>query len=190
MAYNTRAGSEPTELSSTPIWARIALGVVLIIAGIIVLGDVVVATVISAKIIGAIAIVGGAFEVVNAFWTKGWGGFLWQILLGLLYIAFGVVLFTQPVAGALVLTYVLGLVLVASGIIRVVLSFRLWQEAGWIMLLSGLLGIAAGVVILTGFPATGLWVIGFVLGVDLLFHGLAWIMYAVVPGNRTALQRP
>ena len=189
-AYNTRAGSERTQLSSTPIWARVALGVVLIIAGIIVLGDVVVATVISAKIIGAIAIVGGALEVIHAFWTKGWGGFLWQILLGLLYIAVGVILFTQPVAGALVLTYVLGLMLVASGIIRVVLSFKLWQEAGWIMLLSGLLGIAAGLVILTGFPVTGLWVIGFVLGIDLLFHGFAWIMYALVPGNGTALQRP
>jgi uncharacterized membrane protein HdeD (DUF308 family) len=188
--YNTRAGSDPNALSSTPIWARVALGIVLIVAGAIVLGDVALATLISAKIIGAMAVVVGAFEVVHAFWTKGWGGFLWQILLGLLYIAFGVTLFTQPVAGALALTYFLGFMLVASGIIRVVLSFKLWQEAGWMMLLSGLLGMAAGLVILTGFPATGLWVIGFVLGIDLVFHGVAWILYALAPGNQTILQRP
>jgi uncharacterized membrane protein HdeD (DUF308 family) len=173
-AYNMRAGSEPNELSSTSTWVRIALGIALIIAGAVVLGDVALATVISAKVIGAVAVIAGIFEVAHAFWTKGWGGFLWQLLLGLLYIAFGVTLFTQPVAGALVLTYFLGFMLMASGIVRVVLSFTLWQEAGWMMLLSGLLGIAAGFVILTGFPATGLWVIGFVLGVDLVFHGLAW----------------
>jgi len=189
-AYNMRAGSEPNELSSTSTWVRIALGVALIIAGAVVLGDIALATVISAKVIGAVAVIAGIFEVVHAFWTRGWGGFMWQILLGLLYIAFGVTLFTQPVAGAVVLTYFLGFMLVASGIVRVVLSFKLWQEAGWMMLLSGLLGIAAGFVILTGFPATGLWVIGFVLGVDLVFHGLAWILYALVPGDGAAIQRP
>jgi hypothetical protein len=46
--------------------------------------DVVFATIISVKFIGVTAIVAGAFEIMHAFWTKGWGGFLWQILLGAL----------------------------------------------------------------------------------------------------------
>lgn len=184
--YDTRSGAALHELSSPPTWARIPLGAAFILAGMVVLGDVALATVISAKIIGLVAILAGAFEIVHAFWTKGWGGFLWQILLGLLYAAFGAALFTQPVTGALALTYFLGFILVASGVVRILLSFRHWQDAGWIMLLSGLLGIAAGVVILTGFPATGLWVIGFLLGIDLVFHGFAWILYALMPANRAA----
>jgi uncharacterized membrane protein HdeD (DUF308 family) len=184
--YDTRSGSALHELSSTPIWARILLGAAFIFAGLVVLADVALATVISAKIIGLVAMLAGAFEIVHAFWTKGWGGFLWHILLGLLYGAFGAALFTQPAAGALALTFFLGFVLVASGVVRVLLSFRHWQDAGWIMLLSGLFGAAAGLVILTGFPATGIWVIGFLLGIDLVFHGFAWILYALVPANRTA----
>src|SRR5207249_4881569 len=82
-------------------------------------GDVMLVTVISTIFIGWVAIIAGAFEIVHAFWTKGWGGFVWQVLLGILYIAFGVVLVGQPVASALILTYVLGMMLLISGLVRI-----------------------------------------------------------------------
>jgi uncharacterized membrane protein HdeD (DUF308 family) len=37
------------------------------------------------------------------------------------------------------------------------------------------MGILAGLVIWTGWPASGLWVIGFVIGLDLLFYGVWWV---------------
>jgi uncharacterized membrane protein HdeD (DUF308 family) len=153
----------------------------MIAAGILVLGDIMLVTLISTIFIGWVAIIAGAFEVVHAFWTKGWGGFVWQILLGILYVAFGIVLVSQPVASALILTYVLGLVLAVSGFVRILLGITHWREAGWIMLLSGVFGVLAGVVILTGFPMTGLWVLGFLLGFDLIAHGLGWLAYAWKP---------
>jgi uncharacterized membrane protein HdeD (DUF308 family) len=175
-------GTPPRDLSMPPTWARVALGLVLIVAGLVVLGDVALATVISTLFIGVVAIVGGAFEVVHAFWTKGWGGFLWQILLGVLYVAFGVVLVSQPLAAALVLTYVLGLLLLMSGLVRIALGITHWREVGWIMLLSGIFGVFAGLVILTGFPTTGLWVLGLVLGIDLISHGAAWLTFGWLTG--------
>ena len=184
--YDNSSGLRSGNLSAPPFWVCILLGIVMILAGIIVLGDVVLVTVISTVFIGAAAIAAGAFEVIHAFWTKGWGGFIWQVLLGILYIAFGVVIVSQPVTSALILTYVLGLTLLLSGVVRILLGFSHWKEAGWIMLLSGLFGILAGLVILTGFPKTGLWVLGFLLGVDLLTHGLGWLTYAWQPAARTA----
>src|SRR4029453_476555 len=106
-----------TNLPAPPLWVCVLLGLVMIVAGIFVLGDVMLVTVISTIFIGWVSIISGAFEVVHAFWTKGWGGFIWQVLLGILYIAFGVVLVGQPVASALILTYVLGLGLLFSGIV-------------------------------------------------------------------------
>src|SRR5215470_18765392 len=117
-------------ISPPPTWVRILLGLVLILAGLLVLGDLALATLISTIFIGATAIVAGGFEIVHAFWTKGWGGFLWQLLLGALYVAAGIVLLTQPVAGALILTYVLGLLLIISGFVRALLSFRHWEGGG------------------------------------------------------------
>jgi uncharacterized membrane protein HdeD (DUF308 family) len=33
---------------------------------------------------------------------------------------------------------------------------------------------------------TGLWVLGFLLGIDLISHGIAWLGYAWQPARRTA----
>jgi uncharacterized membrane protein HdeD (DUF308 family) len=126
------------------------------------------------------------FEIVHAFWTRGWDGSVWNIVLGILNVAFGFVLVTRPTSGTLALTYVFGLLLAVSGLFRLFISFSRASGAGWLMLLSGALGIVAGLVILTGWPFTGLWVLGFVLGVDLVFHGIAWFAYAWRPAARAA----
>ncbi len=180
--------SSPTgvALAPPPTWIRVLLGIVLILAGIVVLGDAVMATIISAIVIGIAAIIAGGFEIVHAFWTKGWGGFVWQILLGILYLAFGFVLISQPVSGAVALTYVLGLVLFVSGLLRIFLGLRHWSDVGWIMLLSGALGVIAGLVILARWPMSGLWVLGLLLGIDLILHGIAWLTFAWRPDVRAA----
>ena len=184
MAMNSSSGI--SSFSPPPPWVCTLLGIVLIGAGILVLGDVVVATLISAMFIGVVAIIAGAFEIVHAFWTKGWGGFAWQIILGILYIAFGFMLVSQPVAGALALTYVLGLLLVVSGIVRIAIGIKHLKNSDWTMLISGILGLVAGLVILTGWPITGLKVLGFLLGIDLVVHGIAWLVYAFRPSLRRA----
>lgn len=184
-AYDSRTRIEA--LGPPPIWVCALLGIVLIAAGVFALGDVVFATIVSVKLIGLTAIAAGAFEIIHALWTKGWGGgFLWQILLGALYLAFGFVLFTQPASGALVLTYFLGAALFASGLIRGVLSFAHWRQSGWAMLISGLVGVLAGSLILFGFPTISVWALGFLLGVDLISHGMAWLLYALQSVRRTA----
>jgi hypothetical protein len=46
-----------------------------------------------------------------------------QVVLGILYIAFGIVLVSQPLTGALLLAYVLGLALLISGVVRMLIGF-------------------------------------------------------------------
>ncbi|MGV7212304.1 HdeD family acid-resistance protein [Bradyrhizobium sp. UFLA05-112] len=183
-AYDSR--TEIEGLVPPPFWVCALLGIVLIAAGLFALGDVVFATLISVKLIGVIAIAAGAFEIMHAFWTKGWGGFLWQVLLGGLYLGLGFLLLGQPVSGALILTYFLGAILFASGAIRCVLSFAHWRQNGWMMLISGAFATLAGLVILLGFPDISIWALGFLLGVDLISHGLAWLLYALQSVRRTA----
>src|SRR6266403_1625095 len=102
MATNTAPAMESR--AALPLWVRVLLGLVFIIAGVIV--------------------------------------------LGVLYIVGGIVLVSQPVAGSLILTYVLGVVLFASGCVRLYVGIRYWAEAGWLIFLSGIFGILAGLVIL------------------------------------------
>ena len=167
-----------------PLWLCLLLGLVFVVAGIVVLGDIVQATLISAVVIGIVTIASGLFELIHALWTKGWGGFIWQVVLGLLYIVAGAVLVRQPLTGALVLTWVLGIVLVASGVVRIIVGVRNWKEGGWLLPISGIFAVLAGIAILTGRPLTGLWVIGFLLGIDLIFHGIGWLFFAFQPAAR------
>jgi uncharacterized membrane protein HdeD (DUF308 family) len=54
------------------------------------------------------------------------------------------------------------------------------------MLISGIFGLLAGVLILFGFPTISVWALGFLLGVDLISHGLAWLLYALQSVRRAA----
>ena len=168
----------------TPTWLRVLLGIVLIIGGVIVLGDVAMASFFSAIVIGIVAIVGGAFEIIHAFWTKGWGGFIWHVVLGVLYIIAGIYILNQPVAGLLALTWIIAVVFLASGVVRLFVGFQYWSEGGWLLVLSGVFGIIAGIIILSGWPESSLWVLGLLLGIDLIFSGVGWLMYAAVPSSR------
>jgi uncharacterized membrane protein HdeD (DUF308 family) len=181
--YDNR--SDAALFAPPPLWICALLGVVMIAGGIFALADIAWATLISVKLIGLTAIAVGAFEIAHAFWTKGWGGLLWQIVLGALYLGFGLVLLTQPASGAFILTYVLGIILFASGIIRCVLSFAHWRQNGWMMLISGVFGLLAGALILLTFPTISIWLLGFLLGIDLISHGLAWLLYALKSVWRT-----
>ena len=154
--------------------SRTALGLVLVAVGLFVLVDVALVARISTLAVGGAAVVAGAFQIFHGFTTKEWGGFVGRILLGVLYAGFGIALLMRPDFGPLVLLYTLGLVLVASGVVRCAMGIRERGTFLW-LIASGLFGIAAGLSILTGWPISGIRVIAVLLGLDLVTHGIAWL---------------
>ena len=180
-AYDTGPASSTGGLSAPPTWVRVLLGIVLVGAGIVVVADLALVAAASAVFIGSVAIAVGAFEILHAFWTKGTGGLPWKAILGVLYLAVGIVLLSQPSSGNLILTYAVGLLLLLSGLVRIRLGAASWQAHGWIMVLSGLFGALAGLSILAGFPRTTLWGLALLLGIDLMAHGAAWLSFAWLP---------
>jgi uncharacterized membrane protein HdeD (DUF308 family) len=156
-------------------WGAILVGAIFIFAGLFVLGDVVAATVISAFLIGVLLVVAGAAEVFQAFSAQHWRGFLMRMLVGLLYAVCGLMLISDPARGSVILTLVFALSLIASGFVRIFQAIQYWEWFGTLLLVSGIVGIAAGLVILAKWPVSGLWVLGLLVGIDLLLHGVWWI---------------
>jgi uncharacterized membrane protein HdeD (DUF308 family) len=173
LASSADSGIEPLRVK----WGWIvALGIVYLITGLIALGSVIMATVASVLVVGIMMIVAGVAEVFNAFQVKGWAKFLLWLLLGLLYIVAGLVTFENPLLAAALLTLVLGAALVASGIMRIILAFGMKQQTPWIWVaLSGVITFLVGVVILAHWPVSSLFVLGLLLGIDLVMAGAAWI---------------
>lgn len=159
-------------------WAHALLGAALAAAGVYVLGNAIAATLVTVTLLGATLVVVGAFEVASSFWAKGWGGFMLNLVIGVLYVIAGAVLVYDPVAATAFLTLLFSISLIVSGFVRIALALRYWRDFGWLLVTSGVIGILAGLVILSGWPVSGLWVFGIVLGVDLLTYGAWWIAYA------------
>ena len=86
---------------------------------------------------------------------------------------------TRPLLGAEVVTAVMAVFFLISGLFQFIGS--LWVALpgwGW-QALDGIIAFVLGLLVLAQWPASGLWVIGLFLGIDLIFYGAAWIALAL-----------
>ena len=181
---NTASTLEPLRAKSGWI---VALGIVYVIAGFIALGSVVMATVVSVFVVGIMMLIAGVAEVINAFQVKSWGKFLLWVLLGVLYIVAGFVTFQNPLLAAAILTLVLGVTLIVSGVMRIILAFSMKAGMPWIWIaLSGVITFLLGAIILSHWPVSSLYILGVFLGVDLVFAGAGWIALGLGLRQRAA----
>lgn len=158
-------------------WQPIALGVVLIAAGLFMLRNAVAATVASAIVFGIALLAVGILEIIHSFSVSHLGRFLWGLLVGAFYAIGGAVLVVDPLAASVLLTLVFAAAMIASGVVRIVVAVRDWQRFGWLLLASGIVGILAGLVIVAKWPLSGLWVFGLMVGIDLVLHGTWWVVH-------------
>jgi uncharacterized membrane protein HdeD (DUF308 family) len=180
-----RADAELAPLRDKWGWI-LALGIVYVIVGFIALGSVVMATAVSVFFVGIMMVIAGVVEVISAFQIKTWGKFLLWLALGALYIVGGFATFGNPLLAATLLTLLLGAALVASGIMRIILAFSMKQGMPWIWVaLSGAVTLLLGLVILSRWPVSSLYILGLFLGVDLVIAGASWIGVSLRLRTRT-----
>jgi len=147
-----------------------------VVAGFIVLGSVVMAAIATVFVVGIMMLIAGVAEVFHAFQIKTWGRFLVWLLLGALYIIAGFLTFENPLLAAALLTLLLGVSLIASGIMRIVLAFNMKEGTPWIwVVVSGVITLLLGLIILAHWPVSSLYILGLFLGIDLIFAGAGWL---------------
>jgi len=167
------SGFEPVRAKSGWI---IALGVIYVLTGFVALGSVVFATVVTVYVVGIMMLIAGVTEVLNSFQMRNWGKFLLWLLLGAVYIVAGFATFDNPLLAASLLTLLLGISLIAGGVMRIALALAMRGMTPWPwVLLSGAVTLALGLVILAHWPVSSLYILGLLLGVDLVVAGISWI---------------
>ncbi len=154
----------------------VALGVVLLIFGIIAFGNLFIATVASVFVVGWLMLMAGVVEIVHAFGVKTWGRFFYWLLSGLLYAVAGFFAFYNPLLASAVLTFLLAVALIASGLLRIWVGFNHRPQNGWGWIVAaGVISALAGLVIAMHWPVNSVWVLGLFLAVDLIFQGWSFI---------------
>lgn len=154
----------------------VALGIGMILAGGLALGDTVLVTLVSVIFIGAMMVVAGAFQILHAFAIKQWGTFLFALLCGALYVAAGLIIMREPIQGSIIITIFLLAVLSVAGILRIVMALRHREIKGWwLLLLTGIISIGLAVLLYLSLPWSSLWLLGTIIAIELILHGVGWI---------------
>lgn len=128
-------------------------------------------------ILAYLIILGGAGHFWWA-WRPSLEGRTHHLVLAFLFFAGGLALLVFPFIGLLSFTIILGASFLAQGAVQLALAFgssRLRRGGKGMLVISGLLGLLAGLFILLGLPSSATWVIGTLAGVNMLILGAALV---------------
>jgi uncharacterized membrane protein HdeD (DUF308 family) len=168
----------------------LALGIVLLLAGIAAIAFPLLSTIAAKIALGWIFLAGGAVLIIHGFSIKEWRGFLLGLLIGLLYLVAGGWLAFFPFTGIVTLTILLAALFLAEGVLEAIMAVRVRPHEGWgWLLLSGLVAIAVGVLIAYELPSSATWAIGLLAGVNMLSTGASFVVLALA-GRRIGQGTP
>ena len=146
-----------------------------------------------AIVIGWLLLISGVWHLLFGFRSgSGVGGFLWQLLLAIVYGAAGLMVLLRPLAGLAWLTLVLATFLLIEAALEFVLYFKIRRRvnAGWV-LFDAIITLLLGILIWARWPFSSVWAIGTLIGVSLIFSGISRLMLSsAVSREATSATRP
>jgi uncharacterized membrane protein HdeD (DUF308 family) len=161
-------------------WFSIALSILLIVCGC--LGILLpVETSFGVAIVASwLLMISGFMHFLSVFRCKGIGDGIWKALISLVYIATGFYLRLNLGHGIVALTLALIVFLVSQGLIDIFGYFRMRNSgvSSWI-LLNGAISLILGLMVWRHWPSGSLWVVGTLVGVNMIVTGTTRLMLSV-----------
>jgi uncharacterized membrane protein HdeD (DUF308 family) len=158
----------------------LAVGILSVILGTIGLGMTWMLTLVSVVYFGILLIVIGGVQLLQTFKCAGWKSVVQHSLIGLLYLAAGIMIVSRPLLASLTLTWMLGFALLVVGVMRIVVGVHHRGTSGWGgAVLGGIVTLLLGLMILARWPSSALWVIGLFLAIELIVNGWTQIVVAL-----------
>ena len=150
----------------------IVVGIIAIVGGVLALLAPLAAGLSVAIAVGVLIVASGVSRLFLAFKMGSFGHGLLVFLIGLLSIVFGGYMLVRPGMALATLTLVLATYFIIDGFFEIIWAFRLRPIKGWgWTLFSGLVALALGIMIWRQFPISGVWAVGTLVGVHLIFGG-------------------
>ena len=149
----------------------LVFGIILLLLGIVAIARSRAATVVSMVFFGWLLLFAGCMELVVAFMVGHWAGFFTHLLIAILFGITGALMVFRPTISAEAVTLVMSVFFLIGGIFQLVASF--WTHVpgwGW-EALNGAVSAILGLMLLSQWPVSGLWVIGLFVGINLIFYG-------------------
>ena len=157
----------------------VALGILTLLLGAVALGLVIHATITTVYIVAVFMIVKGGSEISMGLNQKSWGREILFIVAGLFYVVAAAFALARPLSAAAILTLMLGGALLAAGGVRTWIGAHMHSHARTMVIAGGLFTSLVGLLIVIGWPANSLVILGTLLGVDLVFTGTMWVGFGL-----------
>jgi len=124
--------------------------------------------------LGWLLIISGIVQGISLIDTRYVPHFWLQLVSVVLSVIVGVLFLRHPGEGLLVLTLLLIVYLMVEGISKVIfsLTIRPFPNWGWV-LASGIVGIVLALYLWGSLPVTAVWLLGVLLGIQLICEGAA-----------------
>jgi len=132
-------------------------------------------------LVGILLLIGAVAYVAEAISRGSTGHRIWSAIVAVLYVIAGVWLIINPVEGTITLTWVLAIFFLVIGVMRLIMGFSMRGKvpnAGW-TIVNGVLSILIAVLVIGDLPSSADWAIGLLVGIQLLFDGMALIATAM-----------
>jgi uncharacterized membrane protein HdeD (DUF308 family) len=92
-------------------------------------------------------------------------------------VSLGLLILFHPLAGAAALGLMLFIYFLLDGFTGVSFALALRPTSGWVwILLSGIASLVLAFILIAGWPFSSLWLLGLMVGISLLFSGIALLM--------------
>lgn len=163
----------------------LALGIGLVILGTLATFYAWTTTLFSVVYLGFLLIILGIFEGTQSLKISEWSNSFLHLFLGVLYTIAGLYMVWDPGINALSLTLLLSIFFVVSGILKIIFAIINEIPHKFWLALNGILTLILGIIIWQQWPISGLWAIGLLVGIDILFTGWALIMLSLAAKNLT-----
>lgn len=160
----------------------LAEGIILSLLGVAAMTLPVFAGLATSVLLGWLFLIAGIIGLVATLRGRALPGFGWSLLSALVAILVGGVLVLNPFDGMVTLTFILIAFFIADGlsIISLAIAHRRQLSGRWEwMLANGILDLILAGLIISGWPGTLVWVLGFLVGIDMLFGGASLIGMAL-----------
>jgi len=158
----------------------LVLGVVLILGGLLAIMLPAISTIAASLVLGVVLSLSGVVKIIKAFRVTGWPGFLWELTAGVVEVICGVLIYLNPLKGAIAITVLIAIVFVLVGISQIGLALRVRPQQGWQWLvISGLIALLASAALTLKIPYTRFYTPGTIAGISILFAGLAYVAMGI-----------
>ena len=168
-----------TIIKKTSGWF-IGIAVVFILLGMMAIIELGVAGLAVTILVGWLLIFGGVAHLVAAFSGGGAGRVIWQVLIGIVFIAGGIYYLTHPLLGLGTLTLILAVIILMAALFELIAFFgsRGAAGSGW-LLMNAIITLFLGALIWFHWPSSSVWAIGTLVGVNLLITGFSRLMFGL-----------